>query len=85
MTGAPADRRAWLIETLTGLAPDFAAEVGDETALAEGGLGLDSLALVELVSAIEKHLGLAIPEHEITDDHFGSVGRLLRLIDARLG
>jgi len=79
-----AARRDWLIRTLSGLAPDFTAEIGDETALSERGLGLDSLALIDLVGAIDAHLGLTVLEFEITSEHFGSVGRLLRFLDLRL-
>lgn len=80
-----AGRRIWLIHTLRGLSPDFAGEITDDTALAEGGLGLDSLGLIELVSAMEEHLGVTVRESELTDDHFGSVARVLGLLEARLG
>lgn len=80
-----AARRAWLIRTLTHLAPDFAGEIGDGTLLAEGGLGFDSLGLIDLIAALEEGLGVTVGEQEITDEHFGSVARVLRLIEARLG
>jgi acyl carrier protein len=78
-------RRAWLIRTLTGLSRDFTGEIGDETALAEGGLGLDSIALIELIGALHERLGVIVPEHEITSEHFGSVSLLLRFLESRLG
>ena len=84
LTDSPA-RRDWLIRTLADLVPEFTGEIGDETALAEGGLGLDSLALIDLVSAIHERLGVTVLEHEITSEDFGSVGRLLRFLEARLG
>jgi acyl carrier protein len=80
-----AGRRTWLIRTLRGLSPDFAGEITDDTPLADGGLGLDSLGLIDLVSALEEHLGVTVRESELTDDHFGSVARVLDLIKARLG
>ena len=80
-----AARRAWLIRTLAHLAPDFAGEISDDTPLADGGLGLDSLGLIDVVAALEEHLGVTVGEKEITDEHFGSVARVLRLIEARLG
>lgn len=80
-----AARRDWLIRTLAGLVPNFTGEIGDETALAEAGLSLDSLALIDLVGAIDERLGVTVLEHEITSEHFGSVGRLLRFLEARLG
>ena len=80
-----AARRAWLIDTLTQLAPDFAGEITGDTPLADGGLGLDSLGLIDVVAALEEHLGVTVGEAEITDEHFGSVARVLRLIEARFG
>ena len=79
-----AARRAWLIRTLAHLAPDFAGEITGDTPLADGGLGLDSLGLIDVVAALEE-LGVTVGEKEITDEHFGSVARVLRLIEARLG
>ena len=79
-----AARRAWLIDTLTQLAPDFAGEITGDTPLADGGLGLDSLGLIDVVAALEEHLGVTVGEEEITDEHFGSVARVLRLIEARV-
>jgi acyl carrier protein len=80
-----AARRAWLIRTLADLAPDFAGEITGDTPLADGGLGLDSLGLIDVVAALEEHLGVTVGEKEITDEHFGSVARVLRLIEVRLG
>ena len=80
-----AGRRTWLIHTLRGLSPDFAGEIIDDTPLADGGLGLDSLGLIDLVSAMEEQIGVTVTESELTDDHFGSVERVLSLIGARLG
>jgi acyl carrier protein len=79
-----AARLAWLIRTLAQLAPDFAGEITGDTPLADGGLGLDSLGLIDVVAALEE-LGVTVGEKEITDEHFGSVARVLRLIEARLG
>jgi acyl carrier protein len=80
-----AARRAWLIETLAQLAPDFSGEITDDTPLADGGLGLDSLGLIDVVAALEEGLGVAVVEQDLTEEHFGSVARVLRLVEARLG
>jgi acyl carrier protein len=77
-------RRAWLLATLAGLAPDFDGAIGDETPLADGGLGLDSLAVIDLLVAIEEQMGVTIAETDITLEHFETATRLLRLIEARL-
>jgi len=79
-----AARRAWLIRTLAQIAPDFAGEITGDTPLADGGLGLDSLGLIDVVAALEEGLGVTVGEGDITDEHFGSVARLLRLIEASL-
>ena len=77
------DLRGWLLGLLTRLAPGFAGAIDDTTPLAEDGLGLDSVALIELVSAIEEHLGVRVHEDEVTLEHFGTVGRLLGFLEAR--
>ena len=55
-----AARRAWLIRTLAHLAPDFAGEITGDTPLADGGLGLDSLGLIDVVAALEERLGVTV-------------------------
>ena len=77
-------RRAWLLATLAGLAPDFDGAIGYETPLSDGGLGLDSLAVIDLLVAIEEQLGVTIDETDITLEHFETAARLLRLLEARL-
>ena len=79
-----AGRRAWLVRQLLELAPDFTGDVGDDTPLADGGLGLDSLSLIDLVAAMESDLGVVVSENDITDEHFGTVARVLRLLESRL-
>ena len=80
-----AARRAWLIHTLGELAPDFSGEITDDTPLADGGLGLDSLGLIDVVAALEEGLGVIVVEQDLTEEHFGSVARVLRLVETRLG
>ena len=80
-----AGRRAWLLATLAGLAPSFDGAIGDDTPLTDGGLGLDSLAIIDLLVAIEEQLGVTIAEDDITREHFETAARLLRLLEARLG
>jgi acyl carrier protein len=79
-----AGRRAWLIRTLRELAPDFTGDVSDDTPLADGGLGLDSLSLIDLVAAMESDLGVAVSEGDITEEHFATVARVLRLLESRI-
>ena len=57
------------------------AEVTPETVL--GTLGLDSLALVELVLAIESTFGVTLTDEDIDPEH--RVGDVLALIASRRG
>lgn len=75
--------RAWLLDTLSRLAPSFTDQIHDQTSLTEDGLGLDSVDLLELVGALEEGLGVTITEDDITPEHFGTVERLLRFLAAR--
>lgn len=75
--------RAWLVATLGSLAPDFGGDIGDDTPLVEGGLSMDSVALLDLVGAIEERFGFRIAEDEIQEPHFGTVARLLRFLLSR--
>jgi acyl carrier protein len=75
--------RAWLIAALTRRAPDFQGAIDDETALADGGLCLDSLTLTDLIADIEQTLGVEVREEEISPEYFGTVGRLMRFLERR--
>jgi acyl carrier protein len=75
--------RLWLIDALAALAPDVDAPADDDTPLADQGFCLDSLGLLALIGAIEEHTGVVISEDEITEAHFGTVGRLLGFLAAR--
>lgn len=46
---------------------------------------LDSLALVELITAIEERFGFELDEDDITAEVFGTVGSLAAHIDACTG
>jgi acyl carrier protein len=45
---------------------------------------LDSLAVVELVAALESRFGVAISDDEITGEVFETVGSLAEMIDQKL-
>ena len=49
----------------------------------EGALGLDSLDFIELSIALEERFGIVIQEGEDVAAHFGTLGALVRFIDAR--
>jgi acyl carrier protein len=46
---------------------------------------LDSLAVVELVVALENRFGIPIEAEEITGDVFETLGSLTRFVDSKLG
>jgi len=60
-----------VVETLRldGLRPE---EIGDDEPLVGGRLGLDSVDLLELVVALERELGVAVPGEAIGGDAFAS-------------
>jgi len=41
---------------------------------------LDSITLVELLIAIEEHIGKQIPQHLINDDNFESIDKIIETI-----
>ena len=81
-TTAPEGVRTTLIETL-GL-HDRAAEITADTLLFGDMPELDSLALVELISALEDRFGFEMDEADITIDVFESVQTLTAYVAARL-
>ncbi len=57
-----ADLRRVILEELINVAPDLDPEdIGDEDHLMDD-LGIDSLDFVNLLSALQKRLGIALPE-----------------------
>ena len=58
-------------------------DIGPDVALLEGGLKLDSLAIVELITQIEGTFGFEFAEGDLNMDVFASLRRLAELIDAR--
>lgn len=45
---------------------------------------LDSLAVVNLLTAIEEHFGITIEDDEISAAHFETLGSLTRFIEQKL-
>ena len=59
-------------------------EIGDDLELVGGGLGLDSLDLLMLVTGIEKRYGHKIPQKKLNRDTMGTVGRFADFAFAEL-
>jgi D-alanine--poly(phosphoribitol) ligase subunit 2 len=78
-TPAPDDKCAILLEILREtLDPEVA--MGIDTDLFEA--GLDSMAIMQLLIAIETRLGKAIPVREVTRENFKTPRAILSLLEA---
>ncbi len=79
------DLRAALREfILTRLDPGLSADdLTDDTPLFGHHGVIESLAVLEVVEFLETHGGFRVKPHEIVEDHFGSVGRLVAYAQAR--
>ena len=53
--------------------------------LAEGGLDLDSVALLELIASLEERLEFQFDESDLRTSSFRTVGSLSAVVAARLG
>jgi acyl carrier protein len=56
-----------------------------ELPLVEGGLELDSVALLELIGALEEQLEFQFQESDLRTSSFRTVGSLSAVVAARLG
>jgi len=80
MTGAAGVRPAleqYLVSQL-GQVPD------DDDALMGAGM-LDSLKFVLFIAHIEQQLGMEVPEEDLTEDNFRTLGRVTRYLEGRGG
>lgn len=67
---------------LDGLTPE---QMGDESPLFGGSLGLDSIDALELVVALETRYGIKVDSEEIGHEAFASVTALTQFIAERIG
>jgi acyl carrier protein len=63
-----------------GLCPD---EIPDSSAIFGAGLGLDSMAAIELVVALEKEFGFTVHDEDLTEANFSSVAALASYVQRR--
>lgn len=70
---------------LDGLEWPADAPPGPDTRIGEGGLGLDSLMVVELALDIEEEFVLEIDEEEMFDIGGMTLGDLVTFVDTRAG
>lgn len=57
----------------------------DETPLLGAIPELDSMAVVNLITALEEQLGVVIDDDDIDGDSFATVGALVRFVQGKLG
>jgi acyl carrier protein len=83
VTATAPDLRAWVTDALQRRAPQFPGAIEDPTPLTDGGLCLDSLALMDLLTEIEETFGIVLDEDEITPANLGTAGQLLLFLRSR--
>jgi acyl carrier protein len=57
--------------------------VDADTPLFEGGIGLDSFAVVELISVVESRFGFEFSSDDLRPDHFQNLAALARLVASK--
>jgi acyl carrier protein len=55
--------------------------VGPDTKLFEGGLELDSFAVVDLVTRVESHFDVRVPDAEFSPENFETMRTLAGLVE----
>jgi acyl carrier protein len=58
-------------------------DIGDDDALFQGGLGLDSIDALEIVVMLESEFGVKVKNESSARDHFRSVSSLAALVEER--
>ncbi|MFN7996878.1 MAG: acyl carrier protein [Bryobacteraceae bacterium] len=76
------NRQAKIIEIVEKLSAK-PVRIGPEESLFDSGL-LDSFALPDMVSALEKEFSVSIPDSDLTPRKFDSIARIEAYIESRL-
>ena len=76
------DRRSKLIEILSQVAQKEVNPADNESLFDSG--TLDSFALPDLVSALEKEFGISIPDGDMNPRKFETLNRIGEYLDSRL-
>lgn len=61
-----------------------AAQLREDSALLGSLPELDSMAVVQLIAALEAHFGIAVHDDEIGADTFATLGSLARFVERKL-
>lgn len=59
-------------------------DIDENASLFEDGLGLDSIAIVELISLVEQHFGFQFSDAELTPESFSNLSVLADFISGKL-
>jgi len=57
-------------------------EIADDEALFEGGLGLNSIATLQVIAAVEEEFGIEVPDEDLTPELIESVRTLANYVDS---
>jgi acyl carrier protein len=59
-------------------------DIDENASLFEDGMGLDSIAIVELISLVEEHFGFQFSDTELTPESFSNLSMLADFISGKL-
>jgi acyl carrier protein len=59
-------------------------DIDENASLFEGGMGLDSIAIVELISLVEQHFGFQFSDAELTPESFSNLNVLAEFISSKI-
>ncbi len=62
-----------------------ASQIADDTSFFEGGFGMDSIAIVELISLVEDRFGVQFADEDLVPASFRNVQVLSQVIADKLG
>jgi acyl carrier protein len=74
-----------ILATLTSLPEGASAMDVDDLPLVDGGVGLDSVRLMELIGLLEERLGFLFEESDLRVKSFSTLGSLADVIALRVG
>lgn len=72
-----------LVETLE--LQDRASEIGPDTQLMGALPELDSMAVLELILALEQRFAITVPEEDVSAEAFATLGSLTELVERARG
>jgi acyl carrier protein len=79
--GTPARVRHYIVDNFLYARPDF--QFLDSDALFGQGI-IDSFGASELLAFLESEFRVTIHDHEVTEEHLGSVDAISRFVDGKL-